>query len=89
MPLNMPINSKRPLRNQFSLDIFPSLEEIVVCSRTLDTPIDEKESASVLESFRPFVTARHQVDRPVKVFWSADGEVLRYFMPDPWAMKGN
>jgi hypothetical protein len=65
--------------NQFSLDIFPSLEEIVVYTRTPDASISKKERASVLKSFRSFATARDQVGRPVKVFWSTDGEVPRYF----------
>ena len=37
--------------SQILLDIFPSLEEIVVYARTLDALIDEKERASVLKSF--------------------------------------
>jgi hypothetical protein len=73
-----PINSNR---NQSTLDIFPVLEEIVLYT---NTSIYEDESASVqsetvLELFGPFVTARHEVGRPVKVFWNKDGEVPRYY----------
>lgn len=73
-------------RSRFTLNSFPLLEEIVFYARTPDTrqsPIDEKgrahERASALESFGPFVTARHQMGRPVRVSWSTDG-VPRYFM---------
>ena len=41
--------------------------------------IGETERASMLELFGPFVTVRHELGRPVKVFWCADGEVSRYF----------
>jgi hypothetical protein len=67
---------------QSTLDIFPSLEEIVVYPRTPDMSISEKEHASVLDLFEPFSTARYQVGRPVKVFWDVDGKVPRYFMTD-------
>jgi hypothetical protein len=70
----MPINSNR---NQFNLDIFPSLEEIVVHARTWDSLVGEKERTSGLETFGPFATARQQMGRPVKVFWSTDRP--RYF----------
>jgi hypothetical protein len=79
-PLGMPINSNR---NDFSLDILSSLEEIVVYAKP-DTLIDDEERASVLESFGPFATARQEVGRPVRVFWSADGEVPRYFNACAW-----
>ena len=67
---------------QSTLDIFPLLEEIVVYPRMANMSISEKEHASVLDSFGPFSTARHQVGRPVKVFWDVDGKVPRYFMTD-------
>ena len=52
-------------RNQPTLDISPSLENIVVYAETSDsTSIDEKMRASVLESFGPFVTARYDAGRP-------------------------
>ena len=70
-----PINSNK---SQFTMDVFPSLEEIVLYVRTPDTSIDEKERASALELFGPFVTAQYQVGRPVRVFWSTDG-VPGYF----------
>jgi hypothetical protein len=70
-----PINSDR---NQLTLDISPSLEEIVVYEKTSDMSIDEKGRASVIESFGPFATARREVGRPVKVFWSTDRKVPRY-----------
>ena len=66
--------------SQFTLDILPSLEEIVVYARAPNMSIDDKEGASALESFGPFMTARHRVGRPVKVFWNADGKVPRYFL---------
>jgi hypothetical protein len=66
-------------RSQFTLDILPSLEEIVVYTRTPDASISEKERASVLQSFGPFATARRQMGRPVKIFWDTNGEVPRYF----------
>lgn len=67
------------LFRQLTMNILPSLEEIVVyTTKTPRMPIGEKDRASVLESFGPFTTARHQMGRPVKVYWSTDGEVLRY-----------
>jgi hypothetical protein len=75
-PSATPINVNR---GQFSLDILPSLEEIVVYARTSETLVCEKECASGVESFRPFATARKEGGRPVKVSWSTDGEVPRYF----------
>ena len=74
--------SKLTYTRQSTLDIFPSLEEIVVYPRMANMSIGEKEHASVLDSFGPFSTARHQVGRPVKVFWDLDGKVPRYFMTD-------
>ena len=68
--------------SQVTLDIFPSLEEIVVHARTPDMSIDGMESASLLGSFGPFVAARDQVGRPVKVFRDADGKVPDYFTMD-------
>jgi hypothetical protein len=70
-----PINSNE---SQFNLDIFPSLEEIVVYAKTPDASIDERERASALESFRPFASSRYQVGRPVKVFWGTGGVHPRY-----------
>ena len=64
--------------NQLTLDILPSLEEIVVYAATSDTSIDEKERSSVLELFELFANARREVGRPVEVFWNTDGEVPRY-----------
>ena len=72
--------SIHPSGSQFTLDILPSLEEIVVYARAPNMSIDEKEGASALELFGPFMTARHRVDRPMKVFWNADGKVPRYFL---------
>jgi hypothetical protein len=66
--------------SQFTFDIFPALEEIVVYARTPDTWINETVLASVLESFEPLLTARHEAGRPVKVFWNTDGVVPRYFI---------
>ncbi|KAF8480526.1 hypothetical protein DFH94DRAFT_481290 [Russula ochroleuca] len=74
-PLSTPINSN----GSQSLGIFPLLEEIVVYATKSDTRIDEKERASVLESFVPFTTARHEAGRPVKVFWNTDGVFPRCF----------
>ena len=52
----------------------------LVYAETSDsTSIDEKVRASVLESFGPFVTARHDACRPVKVFLDTDGKVPRHF----------
>ena len=77
--------------NQFTSNIFPSLEEIVlyVGMPSVGMPyeegmpngstIGETERASMLELFGPFVNARHEVGCRVKVFWSTDGEVPRYF----------
>ena len=70
-----PINSNG---SQFNLDIFPSLEEIVVYAKTPDASIDERGRASALESFRPFATSRYQEGRPVKVFWGTGGVHPRY-----------
>jgi hypothetical protein len=59
------------------LALSESLKEIVVYAML------EKERASGLESFGPYVTARHQVSPPVKVCWSTD-EVPRYFVEGHW-----
>ncbi|KAH9988156.1 hypothetical protein BJV77DRAFT_1023198 [Russula vinacea] len=69
-PFGTSINSNG---SQFTFGIFPSLEEIVVYARTSDTWIDEKVRASVLESFGPFMTARHDAGRP---------ELPRYFLTE-------
>jgi hypothetical protein len=75
-PSGTPING---IRSQSTLDIFPSLEEIVLYGCT---SICETERRCGLESFGPFVTARREVGRPVKVFWSTDGEVPGYSVDD-------
>ena len=75
--------SSTPIKHsgsQFPLDILPSLEEIVVYARTSNMSIDEKETASVLDSFGPFKAARQRVGRPVKVFWNTYGKVPGYFI---------
>jgi hypothetical protein len=86
MPSDEPVDGNR---NRFTLDIFPSLEEIVVYSRTPDTSIDKKERPSGIESFEPFATERYEVGRPVKVSWGADGEVPKYVMTNLWHPEGN
>lgn len=78
-PFGTSINSNG---SQFTFGIFPSLEEIVVYARTSDTWIDEKVRASVLESFGPFMTARHDAGRPVKVSWNTHEELPRYFLTE-------
>ena len=70
--LGTPINGN----SQSTLDIFPSLEEIVVYASTW---ICEMERRSGLEPFGPFVTARREVGLPVKVFWKTDGELPGYY----------
>jgi hypothetical protein len=80
IPSSMPIIIKR---SEFISDIFPSLEEIVLYTRTPSrSKIGETERASILKLFGPFVAARHEVGRPVKVFWSTDGHVPKYSLPD-------
>jgi hypothetical protein len=74
-PSDTPINGSG---SQFNLDILPSLEEIVVYARTKDRSIGEKERASGIESFGPFVTARKEADLPLKVCWNTD-ELPRYY----------
>ena len=80
-----PVNSNK---SQFTMDIFPALEEIVVYKRTpwgTSMPIGEQERASFsscLGLWPPFVTARHELGRPVKVFWNTDEEDPGYFMAD-------
>jgi hypothetical protein len=71
-PSGTPING---IRSQSILDIFPSLEEIVLYTST----ICETERRCGLESFGSLVTARREVGRPVKVFWETDREIPRYF----------
>ena len=71
-PLDTPISGN----SESTLDIFPSLEEIVLYT---STSICGTEHRCGLESFGPFVTARREVGRPVKVFWNTDGKVPRYF----------
>ena len=68
--------------SQYTLDILPSLEEIVVHARTPNMSTDGMESPTLLESFGPFVAARDQVGRPVKVSWDADGKIPNYFTMD-------
>ena len=80
MPSSLPIITNG---SQFSPNIFPSLEEIVLYEGMPNGPtIGETERASMLESFGPFVTARHELGHPVKVFWKTD-EVPRYFTMVP------
>jgi len=79
-PSGPPMNGNGSL---FTSDIFPSLEKIMVYTRTQESSIGEDERAFALESFGPFATARRQVGRPVKVLWSTDKELPRYFMTEP------
>jgi F-box-like len=80
MPSSLPIITNG---SQFTLNIFPSLEEIVLYEVMPNGPtIGETERASMLELFGPFVTARHELGHPVKVFWKTD-EVPRYFTMVP------
>ena len=65
----------------FTLNIFPSLEEIVVYPRTPNASIGADERASVLESFGLFAIARHQAGHPVRVSWNIDGRIPRYGIP--------
>jgi hypothetical protein len=53
------------------LDLFPALEEIKLClTNTSAENITESQRASILEAFNPFVAARQQAGRPVKVLWN-------------------
>jgi hypothetical protein len=68
-------------RSELISDMFPLLEEIVLyvgMPYSGMLKISETERASMLKLFGPFVAARHELGRPVKVFWSTD-EVPRYF----------
>ena len=67
--------------SQFPMDIFPSLEEIVVYPRRPYGSIDAGERASVLASFVPFANARYRAGRPVKLFWNTDGRVPKHGLP--------
>ena len=73
--------------------IFPSLEEIVLyvgmpfagmpyIGMPNRSTIGGTVHASILKLFGPFVTARQEVGRPVKVFWSTDGQVPEYSVSD-------
>ena len=80
IPSSMPIIINR---SEFISDIFPSLEEIVLYTRMPNrSKIGETERASILKLFGPFVAAPHEVGRPVKVFWSTDGHIPKYSLPD-------
>ncbi|KAH9988161.1 hypothetical protein BJV77DRAFT_1023220 [Russula vinacea] len=74
--LRQPTVNSPPPQEESTLDIFPSLEEIVVYASTW---ICEMERRSGLEPFGPFVTARREVGLPVKVFWKTDGELPGYY----------
>ena len=62
------------------LDVLLSLEEIEVHTGPPGiTPISESEQVSFLDRFKPFVIARQQMGRPVKVCWCADRMLPKYF----------
>jgi hypothetical protein len=64
-----------------SPDLLPALEEIELNSTTASRiPIRiDKEVASVLEPFQPFVDARRRAGHPVKVHWNTDRVLPDYF----------
>jgi hypothetical protein len=53
-----------------ALDVLPVLEEIELCER-IYFPEQETDIASGLAAFHPFVSARQQAGRPVRVFAGA------------------
>ncbi|KAF8488926.1 hypothetical protein F5888DRAFT_1809251 [Russula emetica] len=70
-------------RSLFNLDIFPSLENIVVYARTPDSSIDQDELASGLVSFTEYGSARKRVGRPVNVLLNLTGQLpWIYTLPD-------
>jgi F-box-like len=74
-PLCTPINGN----SQSTLDIFPSLEEIVLYASRWICEAERRCGDGGLEPFGPFVTARREVGHPVNVFWKSDGEFPRYY----------
>jgi hypothetical protein len=55
-----------------ALDLLPMLERIELHPGGHDKLFSERQRASVLNSFRPFVAARERIGRPVYVFWNTD-----------------
>lgn len=72
------MNSSRSI---FDLDIFPSLEKIVVYLRRSGS-IGESELVSLVKSFGEYSLARQQVGRPVKVTWSTNQGLPTFYMRD-------
>ncbi|KAI0249090.1 hypothetical protein BJV78DRAFT_1230259 [Lactifluus subvellereus] len=73
------------LKQRSALDFLPALEEIElrsVVSRYVDhaEPISDIQREAVHTAFRPFVTARQQTGRPVKISWNADLVLPRPYM---------
>jgi hypothetical protein len=50
-----------------STPVLPSLVEIRLCMRSWSWNQDERRSA--MEAFEPFIAARQEAGRPVKIFW--------------------
>jgi hypothetical protein len=88
------IPSSMPIITNGSELIFPLLEEIVLYAgmpyigvpntSTIGETVLGTLHESMLKLFEPFVTARKEVGRPVKVFWSTDGQVPKYSVSDAW-----
>ncbi|KAI0249101.1 hypothetical protein BJV78DRAFT_1284243 [Lactifluus subvellereus] len=68
-----------------ALDLLPALEEIELrssVSRYVDDaePISDIQCEAVDATLRPFVTAREQTGRPVKISWNSDIALPRPYM---------
>jgi hypothetical protein len=63
----------RALHEDHGGDLLPALEEIQLCTMLFSTPQDQPASGgTVLAAFQPFVSARQQASRPVRVFWGPE-----------------
>jgi hypothetical protein len=60
--------------------VLPSLVEIELC--TVEWPWNQDERRSAMELFEPFIAARQQAGRPVKIFWGKVNEVTWKFPRD-------
>ena len=63
-----------------SAPMLPSLEEIEL--RTLEWPWNQDERRSAMELFEPFIAARQEAGRPVKIFWGKVKNVTWKFPRD-------
>ena len=83
--INVMFDVARSLQQQDqgeSASVLPSLEEIELCTWSWSFRLRRDKRRSVMEAFEPFVAARQEAGRPVKIFWGEVHEVMWKFPTD-------